>query len=203
MSMSTIVTIDLPADNEFKPRKMPAQKPGTSKQDYETPDDFIAAVEAGYGKLDVDLAATPENARAPHWLDPELDSLQFDWTKNLGREKTYADKSLPSQLRRANWWLNPPFSNIARWTRKISQATQAMRTDGGYRPRVLLLTPASVGANWFRDDVHGKALVLALNGRLTFRGETQPYPKDCMLSVWGEEPGFQVWNWRTQNVPRS
>jgi hypothetical protein len=38
--------------------------------------------------------------------------------------------------------------------------------------------------------------VLGLNGRLTFKGTTAPYPKDCMLSVFGVEPGFDVWSWR-------
>ena len=62
--------------------------------------------------------------------------------------------------------------------------------------RIFLLTPASIGANWFAEHVYGKAHVLALQGRLTFVGHKQPYPKDCILSVYGVKPGFSVWDWR-------
>ena len=57
------------------------------------------------------------------------------------------------------------------------------------------LVPAAVGSNWFRDYVDGKALVLLLNGRLSFDG-AGPYPKDCILCLYGIEPGYEVWSWR-------
>jgi hypothetical protein len=39
---------------------------------------------------------------------------------------------------------------------------------------------------------------LLLNGRLTFDGCAAPYPKDCILALYGPEiaPGYEVWNWR-------
>lgn len=42
-----------------------------------------------------------------------------------------------------------------------------------------------------------KAMVLGLSPRLTFKGEKDPYPKDLMLSVYGQAySGFDTWNWR-------
>ena len=40
-------------------------------------------------------------------------------------------------------------------------------------------------------------LRLALQGRLSFDGKA-PFPKDCMLSVYGtgQRKEFEVWDWR-------
>lgn len=159
---------------------MPAQKPGRSRQDYGTPADFIAAVERRFGPLAIDLAAREDNKKAPLCLTPEVDSLASDWTR-------FGDR---------NCWLNPPFADIAPWAAKCALTASAMRKNGG---RILFLVPASVGANWFADHVHEKALVLVLTGRLSFDG-IAPYPKDCMLCAFGGEgltmSGFDVWRWR-------
>jgi len=60
--------------------------------------------------------------------------------------------------------------------------------------------PAAVGSNWYRDYVHKKCLVLALNGRLAFiTGKPKLlYPKDCILCLYGPDfaPGFDVWSWK-------
>jgi phage N-6-adenine-methyltransferase len=147
-------------------------KRGQSKQDNETPDDFMAAVVKRFGPPFCDLAATLQNAKCENFLSPERDSLKFDWTVFSGV-----------------LWLNPPFADIAPWARKCLESVAANRT-------ILLLTPASVGANWYRDFVHDRALCLFLNGRLKFKGEKDWYPKDCMLSVFGIGSGHKVWSWR-------
>jgi len=160
---------------------MPAQKPGKSKQDYRTPDNFMEAVKRRFGKLWIDLAANAENSQTKtfYWgPDNGTDSLALDWG--------------PADPSPGEWcWLNPPFSNIAPWAKKCAES---------HLP-ILFLVPAAVGANWFRDHVHGKALVIALNGRLDF-GVGAPYPRDCMLCVYHSPGikdygvGFEVWNWR-------
>jgi hypothetical protein len=61
--------------------------------------------------------------------------------------------------------------------------------------RIFFLVPAGVGANWFARHVDKKALVLFLNGRLSFDG-IAPYPKDCILACYGLKPGYEVWPWR-------
>jgi hypothetical protein len=48
----------------------PIQKPGRSKQDYETPPDLIAAIEARWGKLTVDLAACADNTKCARFITP-------------------------------------------------------------------------------------------------------------------------------------
>lgn len=156
---------------------MPEQKPYRSKQDYGTPDDLKRAVEKRFGKLEVDLAATRENTLAPLFYTPEIDSLKQDWIADCG------DKLC---------WLNPPFENIGIWAKKCMWFG-----ENSTKGKILLLTPASIGANWFRDYAYEKSRTIALNGRITFVGEKDPYPKDCMISFFGPVSfGFQVWDWR-------
>lgn len=148
---------------------------GKSKQDYATPWGFIRACEKTYGPITFDLAASAENSKAPadHFFDKEDDSLIQPW------------HTIPGIL-----WLNPPFDRIAPWADKCFR-------ESLLGAKIFFLTPASVGSNWFRDHVHRRAMVLALNGRITFEGAKDPYPKDCILSVYGiERPGFDVWDWQ-------
>jgi phage N-6-adenine-methyltransferase len=153
-------------------RTMPKQAPGKSKQDYETPPELIQAVELRFGKLHVDLAARADNAKAARYITPEQDSLSVDWGAEFFNRRA---------------WLNPEFADIAPWAKKCS-------TTRGLH--IFMLTPASVGANWFAEHVHGKALVLALSPRITFVGASDPYPKDCIISIFGfGVAGFDVWRW--------
>ena len=149
----------------------PIQKPGRSKQDYATPEAFIKAVERRFGKLTIDLAASPENTQCGTYITEEQDSLSVDWTMLTGLG-----------------WLNPPFGDIAPWAAKCAaSASPAFR--------IIMLTPASVGSNWFAEHVHRKAIVLGISPRLSFDVKNA-YPKDLMVTLWGfGAAGFDVWRW--------
>lgn len=163
---------------------MPRQRPHRSKQDYATPADFIQAakLKLGITEFAFDFAADASNAKAVHWWGETQNSLnQPMWA---------------SMLKPMQWaWLNPPFSKIDPWAAKCWE----MKREGG---QIAFLVPASVGANWFKHFVHGKALVMFLNGRLAFI-EGQPdelYPKDCILALYSPNlaPGYKVWTWRRE-----
>jgi phage N-6-adenine-methyltransferase len=156
----------------------PIQKPGKSKQDYGTPWSLIRAIEARWGSLTIDLAARADNAKAPLFITPEEDSLKQDWSTRIGDGLA---------------WLNPPFGDIAPWAAKCSQA---------FGTSIIMLTPASIGSEWFAEHCEGKAKIIGLRPRLRFEGCKDPYPKDCMLTLWnerngifGDEPDFQTWRW--------
>lgn len=162
---------------------MPRQKPGRSKQDYQTPPEFIAAVKKRLGivEFDYDIAASPINAQAADYITAEQDALALtSWRFGDG------------------WnWLNPPFNNIGNF------AERCVHEWCGDNVRTAMLVPASVGSNWWRDYVHccPDTLALFLNGRLTFVGETMPYPKDCALVLYGganpsDDIIYDVWSWR-------
>jgi len=130
-------------------RTMPEQKPGKSKQDYATPWSFIRALERRFGKIELDLAATKDNAKAPLWITPEQDSLSQDWDMTGGACAKLA-------------FLNPPFNACADFARKCARAE---------RLPILFLVPASVGSEWWAREVDGKAdLVLFVRPRIEFEG---------------------------------
>lgn len=155
---------------------MPKQKPGKSKQDYGTPKGFLEAVKQKLHIEDfyIDLAASPENAVTRLFFSlPDEDALDLSWVY-------------------PGWcWLNPPFADIYPWVEKAY-----VESLGG--AHVAMLVPLSM-AEWWVDYVDGAAYVLMLHGRLTFVGETKPYPKDCALLLYGPEGynGYEVWSWRS------
>lgn len=154
---------------------MPKQKPGKSRGDYQTPTMFLEALKRRLGIEDfrMDLAASSGTNVAPVYYAEEENSLIQNWSRLGG------------------WvFCNPPFGDISPWVVKAyMQSIQGAK--------VAMLVPASVGANWWRDSVDGKAHVLFLNGRLTFVGEKGPYPKDCAILLYTPfiRGGYSVWDW--------
>jgi hypothetical protein len=171
---------------------MPSQNPSTSKQDYETPSDFLQAVESRFGPIGVDLACSrptqsdlflPDNRKAPIGLAwPEVDSLSVDWASDYGGMVN---------------WLNMPFNQSARWYAKCAEQSPRYHDDGA----ILCLSPASVSSNYFAANIWGRALVLAIRPRLIFVGETDGFPKDLMLVCYGPRftPGFDLWRWKAED----
>lgn len=160
---------------------MPAQKPGTSRQDFGTPKEFLGAVRnlLGITTFAVDLAADHTNFVTTPYITAEDNSLGCDWG-------AFTDW----RRHEHSWcWLNPPFSHIEPWAAKCA-------VYGASRVKIALLVPASVGSEWFKNYVKNHAYVLELNGRLSFDGNG-PYPKDCVLALYGTPfRGSATWDWR-------
>lgn len=70
-----------------------------SKQDVETPADFLQAVTTRFGRPTADLACTIENAKAP---DAFVEGDARPWP------------------REGLLWLNPPFGDIAPWAARCA-----------------------------------------------------------------------------------
>lgn len=159
--------------------KMPAQKPGKSKQDYQTPPELLEAVcyRLKIDKFTLDVACTKVNCVAPLGIySPEYDSLKEPWG---GWHEGWC-------------WCNPPYSDIRPWVEKAGDEAFKNGT------KTAMLVPASVGSGWWRDEVESDAYVSFLSPRLTFGGCTTPYPKDCALLLytpWGFI-GHEIWNWK-------
>lgn len=160
----------------------PSVKRYESEQVVGTPWEFIRAVEAKFGPIAVDLAATAENAKAQRFITPEIDTFTQDWTEWLNG---------------GLGWLNPEFDPMARWVAYCAKQQQR-------GAEFLALGPAAVSTNWFWDHVQPYATVITLTPRIAFIGShklykkghplegqrvcdescegCQPYPKDLMLS---------------------
>jgi hypothetical protein len=182
----------------------PAQKPGRSKQDYGTPPDLVRAVNTQWGPIRVDLAAhdNGDNAKADIWIGPFQDSLRIDWVAWLGG---------------GLGWLNPPFGDIEPWAEKC-------RAESRRGAKILMLTPAAIGTEWFAQYVIGEAQVIGIRPRPIFEvtvaghmatpqlglfgqesrelvgdepEDGDPFPKDCMITEWGfGRHGISVWRWK-------
>lgn len=155
---------------------MPEQRPGSSRQDIQTPAVFLQVVRKRLSieRFTIDLAASAENAAAPVFFDEKTNSLAQQWTHN-------------------GWaWLNPPFRDLEIWTMKAHLQSERWKSN------IAMLVPAAVGSNWWRDWVHKKCHVTLLNGRITFVGETNCYPKDCCLLLYAPniDIDYEVWTWR-------
>lgn len=163
-----------------KPRVMPAQKPGKSQQEVATPWEFIDAIEARFGKLDWDLAASAENCvvrnnqggRTAQFFSKKDDSLAQDWGQIGGL-----------------LYLNPEFADFRPWLRKaVAEATPTSR--------VLVLTKASVDANWWWEFCRPHAISYALTPRIKFIGHKQGFPGGLALHLFGTgATGFGLWRW--------
>ncbi len=144
----------------------------SSNQSFGTPDDFMAAVTGRFGRITFDLAASSENAKSALFYSEAEDSLKQPWHKLGGV-----------------LWLNPPFSDISVWAEKCAAEMKL-------GARILFLTPASVGANWFQQHVAPFAHVLELSPRMSFDGRN-PFPKDLILSCYMHGlTGRSHWRWK-------
>lgn len=180
---------------------MPKQKPGRSKQNYQTPPELLAALVRVTGRpYEMDLAADVGNKVALHWLDETLNALD----PSIVWSDLYVCPDHEPELVQT-LWLNPPFGDIKRFVEKAASTN--------WKPGQMLhvLVPASVGAKWFQKYVWGKAAITFLIGRIKFVGAKGPFPKDCMILTYGRNPpseaypdgppiypGVFIWDWRKQ-----
>lgn len=208
----TLETPDPPAKK--RRRRMPAQKPATSKQDYRTPENFLTAAKRKLGIEDfsLDVAADDTNAVCDMYYTVKENGLTSPWNP------IHPTWGIPIE----GWaWCNPEFGEIAKWVGKAywESCNTGAAVDGEASAKSAVLVPAAVGANWWKEWVHGKARVLLLNGRLCFihdwqhtidpatlKPENGPprfytsaplYPKDCVLLLYGPDvvPAYEVWTW--------
>ena len=156
---------------------VPVQKPGrSSRQDYRTPKEFLAAVKRllEIDEFAVDLAASALNTVAKKYHTETVTQAWDHWGTDWA-------------------WLNPPYAHIGLWVEKAYLAHM----------NIAMLVPASAGANWWKEWVHRKAKVLFLNGRLAFMPEKPKwlYIKDCALLLYGPSaeayPAYDIWTWRS------
>lgn len=166
------------------------QKPGRSRQDYQTPLELLDAIEERFGSITWDAAASSDNSvveEPGRFFSAEgISAFDADWSKYF----------TPHDL----IWCNPPFGTIQyEWAPLIERWTSQLPWL-----RVLFFTPAALGSEWYREHIHGKANVLVLNPRITFVGEPATYPKDTMLSVFGYGlHGFDVYRWCPTRAEKS
>lgn len=131
----------------------------SGRQDWATPQSLFDAISAEYGPFDLDVCATPENAKAARYFTPEDDGLKQRWSGRC--------------------WMNPPYgSSIRDWVaRAYDEALESRATTVG-------LLPARTDTNWWYDWVRPATEIVYLKGRVRFEGATSGAPFPSALAIW-------------------
>ncbi|MDW5563931.1 MAG: DNA N-6-adenine-methyltransferase [Methanomassiliicoccus sp.] len=97
--------------------------------------------------LNLDVCATPLNAKCSRYFTREDDGLAKEWAGRC--------------------WMNPPYGReIIKWIRKAYESSLKEAEI------VVCLLPARVDTEWFHEWVWGKAEVRFLRGRVRFIDES-------------------------------
>lgn len=186
-----------------------------SVQIVKTPDDFMAVTNNRWS-IDWDLACTPANTQYSNYLTCEGAVRPHRALKTLKKGAFSVKWHL---LSNKYLWLNPPFCTaepackpdcnkdkckkrgehnliaqpgITKWMEKC-------RDESHLGAKIITLTLASLGANWYKDFVEGNANVWVLRERLKFIGHKDVYPKDLMLCEWTKNMNsFGHWSWKSE-----
>jgi phage N-6-adenine-methyltransferase len=172
------------------PQQTAKRGPDDAVDDRGTDPAFIASLEARFGAFELDVAASPANAKAPRFYTREDDGLTQPW--------------------RGLVWCNPPYSDCGAWVRKawaewrggdgrvpMTHGVQHARDAAPYR--IVMLLPANrVEQGWwqdlvepFRDQPGSDLRVEFLRGRMRFdrpnavigpKGDRPPF--GCCLLIW-------------------
>lgn len=129
----------------------------SSKTDlWETPQDTFDALAAEFGPFDLDVCATPENAKCARYYTREDNGLAQPWDGAC--------------------WMNPPYGReIKAWMRKAYEASQNGAT-------VVCLVPARTDTAWWHDYAM-KGHIRFLRGRLKFGNakHSAPFPSAVVV----------------------
>ncbi len=130
--------------------------------DWETPPDIMADLNREFGPFDLDVCATPENAKAPRFFSPADDGLAQEWSGAC--------------------FMNPPYGReIGKWIAKARHEAEEGRAT------VVALVPARTDTAYWHEHVIDVAdHVLFLRGRVKFirNGRTGPAPFPSAVVVW-------------------
>ncbi len=122
-----------------------------------TPQDFFDNLNAEFD-FDIDVCATPENAKCNKFFTEEQDGLSQSWGGTC--------------------WCNPPYGReIGKW---VSKAYASCKDDG---VTVVMLLPARTDTKWFHEYIYHKAEIRFIKGRLKFGGATNSAPFPSMVVV--------------------
>lgn len=144
-----------------------APDPRGKRDNQFTPPDFLSAIYAAFGEIDVDPSgheSSPVIARQRIIPGNGGDGLMEDWIGDLV-------------------FMNPPFSSMLKWLRRADQQWTA-----GNAKTIVSLVPARIDSNWFHDHLRIQAAIYMMRGRLRFlteKGVGNQAPFSLMVVVWG------------------
>jgi phage N-6-adenine-methyltransferase len=129
---------------DFATKPSTIEKPAWwTSDEWATPPEFVAQLEAEFGAFDLDPCARAETATAPLYYTIEDDGLLQPWEGHC--------------------FVNPPYSAPGPWVAKAI-------AESGRGTVSLLLLPAATDVGWFHELVLPHGNVRFIRGRLRFLG---------------------------------
>ena len=129
----------------------------SATDEWPTPRAFFEQMAAEFGPLELDVCATPANAKCASFYTRADDGLAQPWAP-------------------ARCWMNPPYGRtIGLWMRKAYEESQRGAL-------VVCLVPARTDTAWWHDYA-AKGQVRFLRGRLRFEGgkHSAPFPSAVVV----------------------
>lgn len=137
------------------------QSPVAVREDWETPPEFFAKLDAEFG-FTLDVCATATNAKCARFFTPEVNGLSQEWGTEV-------------------CWMNPPYGReIPRWMEKAWSASQCGST-------VICLVPARTDTRWWHQYAERASERRFVKGRLRFVGAPYNAPFPCVVIVFGPQ----------------
>lgn len=123
-----------------------------------TPQDFFDRLNAEFN-FDVDVCATPENAKCDVYFTKEQDGLVQSWGG-------------------LTCWCNPPYGReVSKWVQK------AYTSSRGEGSTVVMLLPARTDTKWFHEYIYNKSEIRFIKGRLKFGDSENSAPFPSMVVI--------------------
>lgn len=132
----------------------------TSKTDmWATPQEFYDKLNEEFG-FELDVCATPDNAKCEQYYSPEVDGLQQEWTGVC--------------------WMNPPYGRvIGKWVKKAYESSLNGAT-------VVCLLPARTDTKWWHEYCM-KGEIRFVKGRLKFGDSKNSAPFPSAVVIFGDK----------------
>lgn len=131
----------------------------SKKHDWETPQALFDVLNEEF-EFDVDICASPDNAKCEVYVTKEMDALSFEcWPGGP-------------------IWMNPPYGReIGKWIRKAYLESLANPTP------IVCLIPARTDTNWWHDYVMKATEIRFIKGRLKFSNHenSAPFPSAIVI----------------------
>jgi phage N-6-adenine-methyltransferase len=127
----------------------------SKKQDWATPQALFDTLNDEFG-FEIDVCATPKNAKCERYFTPETDGLSQQWSGTC--------------------WMNPPYGRqILKWMKKAVESANKGAT-------VVCLVPARTDTKWWHEYAE-QGEVRFLQGRLKFEGSknSAPFPSAVVV----------------------
>lgn len=127
----------------------------SATDEWPTPQEFFDALNSEFG-FELDVCATPENAKCQKYFSKEDDGLSQTWSGIC--------------------WMNPPYGRqIGAWVKKAYESAQNGAT-------VVCLLPARTDTAWWHDYCM-KGEMRFIRGRLKFGGSknSAPFPSAVII----------------------